>query len=109
MKQGIIAQALTMLALNIGASSCATGYNVREQALDRSLELCGLLSEPEIETKADGEVKYWYEVERVNISRKLWSSEGIRAIEGRLARTARGVDEKCLQRALREARSHEAE
>jgi hypothetical protein len=98
-----------LLALILGTSSCATAGNVREQAIDHVLEMCNLLAEPGIETKGEGEVRFWYESERVNASRQLWNSEGIKAIEARLARTTAGNDEKCLQRALREARNREAE
>lgn len=96
------------LSLLFGASSCATESAVRERATDHLLELCSLLSEPGIEAKADGEVKFWYEAERVRASREFWNPAGIRALEARLARNA-GGDEECLRRALREARRREAE
>jgi len=110
MRLQTFATTLTVLALTVfGASSCAARGNVREQAIDHTLEMCGLLSEPGIETKAGGEVWFSYQTERVNTSRQLWNPEGIRAIEARLARTPGGSDETCLRRALREARNREAE
>ena len=93
----------------IGSSSCATTGSVRDQAIDHVLEMCRLLSEPGIEAKGDGEVRFWYESERVNASRELWNPGGITAIEARLARTAEGNDKQCLRHALREARKREAE
>lgn len=101
---------LTLLILTIlGASSCATRGDVREQAIDHTLEMCRLLSEPGIETKAGGEIWFSYQTERVNTSRQLWNPEGIKAIEARLARTEASANQACLRRALREARNREAE
>jgi hypothetical protein len=91
------------------ASSCAATGGVREQAIDHLLEMCNLLSEPGVETKGEGEVRFWYQTERLNASRQLWNPEGIRALEVRLAHTKGGNDEACLQQALREARNREAE
>ncbi|HVH33859.1 MAG TPA: hypothetical protein VM847_07100 [Tahibacter sp.] len=106
--QTLVKVALVLFVV-LGASSCATGNAVRERAVDRLLEMCALLSEPGIESKADGEVTFWYESERVRISRELWNLAGVRALQARLARPPAGDDEKCLRRALREALGREAE
>ena len=90
------------------ASSCATSSG-REHAIDQTLYMCQLLAEPGIERKADGEIWYWYQVERAKTSHKLWSSKGAQALEARLAQTPDGRGNLCLQRALREALSHKVE
>jgi len=71
--------------------------------------MCQLLAEPGIERKADGEIWYWYQVERAKTSHKLWSSKGAQALEARLAQTPDGRGNLCLQRALREALSHKVQ
>lgn len=109
MKFQTLAKVAMSLSLGFVVSSCATENAVRERSMDHLLEMCGFLSEPGIEAKADGEVAFWYESERVRVSRELWNPAGIRALQARLARNAAGDDEKCLRRALREALGREAE
>ena len=108
MKWQALAKMTAVLILIFETSSCVAKGSVRDQSIDHILEMCKLLSDPNIETKAEGEVKFWYEAARVKASQELWNPAGIRAIEARLAR-AKGDDQKCLQRALREARKREAE
>lgn len=104
-----LATVVFALVLVVGVSSCATEDVVRERTVDHLLEMCSLLSEPGIESKADGEVMFWYEAERLRASRELWNPAGIRALQAHLARDAIGNDEKCLRRALREALAREAD
>ena len=76
------------------------------------LQMCRLLSpdgpEGDLAQRED-EAWFWFHRERADASRLLWSRSGVRALEDRIARMQAGHDRLCLQRALREARSHNVE
>jgi hypothetical protein len=87
-------------------AACASAPRKYDAQVDRALDNCALLSGADARNE---EVRYWFHVERVRISRGLWSPAGIRALESRRARVQSDADKACLERVLREARGREVE
>lgn len=103
------ARATVVLSTSIIAAGCTHGMR-GSSAIDTTLEMCALLSVDGVESvSSDDEAWFWFQVERVNASRRMWNRGDMRALETRIAATPEGRDRVCLERALREARAKAVE
>ena len=82
------------------ATSCASSSH--SQAIDHALYICAQLDGPDAE-KADGEIWYGLQSERVETSQRLWSRRGLKAIDQRLAGAANDSQRQCLDKLRLEA------
>lgn len=103
------ARAAIVLFTAIVASGCARRMSA-SNAIDTTLAICAKLSVDAVESVVqDEDVRFWFQTERANASRKMWNRGGIRALANRIAATPQGRDQVCLERALREARAKAVE
>lgn len=77
-----------------------------EKAIDGALYMCDLIRSPDAH-KAEGEVCFWFQSNRLGLSRKLWTEDGFKAIQARIASTTKREDLECLDRLRREAIAHD--
>ena len=88
----------------LSATSCASTGKSRH--IDHTLSICKQLIGADA-GKAEGEFWFWLQSERAKTSRKLWSMQGVKAIDARLAVTTDELDRACLIRLKKEAETHQ--
>ena len=91
------------LALGLLGAGCAT---VPRAELDRALSACRGLAGPDA-GKGHGEVWFWFQSERAEASRKLWSAAGRRVVASAMAAATDPIDRACLRQLQAEAESRE--
>lgn len=99
-----IAFLLLAAGMVVSATSCASTGKTRH--IDHTLSICKQLIGPDA-GKAEGEFWFWLQSERAKTSRKLWSMQGVKAIDARLAVTTDELDRACLMRLKKEAETHQ--
>lgn len=95
---------LSAVSMVLSATSCASTGQSRH--IDHTLSICKQLIGPDAD-KAEGELWFWLQSERAKTSRKLWSMQGVKAIDARLAVTTDELDRACLMRLRKEAETHQ--
>ena len=94
-----------VIFLVLVVSSCATASKTNLR-IDQALEMCRALAGPDAE-KGEGEVWFWLNARRSDISRSLWNSPGVNEISRRLDLPLEAGDRACLLRLLQEAEQRE--
>ena len=84
-------------------SACAP---IAVQNVKRTLYLCESLRGPDAD-KGDGEVRFWLNASRAQVSRKLWNRSGEKAVSVALAQATSEEDRACLTHLQKEIRTRE--
>jgi hypothetical protein len=84
--------------------ACATTREVK--LVDQAKEVCKLLQGPDV-AKGEGEVWFWLQAKRADISRELWTPEGVHEIDSQLLKATNEVERQCLLRLREEAMARE--
>jgi hypothetical protein len=97
-----------VLALLVPSAGHAASGHPYASAFLTAVDLCSSLGGPRgtsSQLVADGDVLFYFNSARLEASKQLWSSGGLRFLEAQLRRSPPGVRRECIKQLLKEARS----